>query len=96
MNTVFGDDPKVANNFDKELYQAPNEKLLSEIQKADPAQNSLLVVAHNPGIAELAYALGKVSRYDPGTLSVFKADCDSWAEFSPDTAKLEKVFVPEG
>jgi phosphohistidine phosphatase SixA len=54
-----------------------------------------MVVGHNPGIAELAYMLGQINHYAPGTLSVFKADCQSWAEFSAKTAKLEKVFVPE-
>jgi phosphohistidine phosphatase len=86
---------KVANNFDKELYQAPDEKILSEIQKTDRAQRSLLVVGHNPGIAELAYVLGKIPHYAPATLSIFTADCD-WSEFSPGKVKLEKVFVPEG
>lgn len=97
MDALFGKmTATVANNFDKELYQAPDEKLLSEIQKADPAQRSLMVVAHNPGIGELAFLLGKIPHYEPGTLSVFTADCESWADFSPKTAKLEKVFVPEG
>ncbi len=96
MNALFGKTAaQIPNNFDKELYQAPDEKILASIQSANPAQHSLMVVAHNPGIAELAFALGKINRYDPGTLSIFRADCQRWAEFSPGTVKLEKVFVPE-
>lgn len=87
---------KIANTSDKELYQASDEKILSEIQKTDPAQRSILVVSHNPGIAELAYALGRIPHYAPATLSVFTADCDIWAEFLPGKVKLQKVFVPEG
>ena len=97
ISVLFGKtDAKVASNFDKDLYNAPDEKLLSEIRKADPSHGSLMVVAHNPGIAELAFTLGKVARYEPGTLSVFRADCQNWTDFSAKTAKLEKVFVPEG
>jgi phosphohistidine phosphatase len=97
MNILFGKEaPEVANNFDKELYQAPDEKILTEIRKTAPAHRSLMVVAHNPGIAELAFMLGKIAHYEPGTLSIFTANCESWPDFSPRTAKLEKVFVPEG
>ena len=97
MDALFGKmAATVANNFDKDLYQAPDEKILSAIQAAAPAQRSLMMVGHNPGIGELAFLLGKIEHYEPGTLSVFSADCESWAEFSPRTVKLEKVFVPEG
>lgn len=86
---------KVASHFDRNLYQAPPEKILGEVQKIDNTIDRLMMVGHNPGIAELAFTLGKIESYAPGTLSVYSADCQSWAEFSPETAKLEKVFIPE-
>lgn len=97
MNVLFGKiDAANVSHFDKDLYQAPDEKLLSEIRKTDPSRRSLMLVAHNPGVAELAYMLGKVNRYEPGTLSVFRAQCRDWNEFSAETVRLEKIFVPEG
>jgi phosphohistidine phosphatase len=97
MNGILGNKAaQVASNFDKELYAAPDEKLLAAIQAANQDCRTLMLVAHNPGIAELAFALGKIDHYEPGTLSVFTADCDNWAKFSAKTVKLEKVFVPEG
>ena len=97
MTALFGNTAEaVANNFDKELYNAPDDKILAAIHGTSPDHRTLMLVAHNPGVAELAFALGKVNNYEPGTLSIFKADCSSWADFSAKTAKLEKVFVPEG
>ena len=97
MSGIFGSaTEQVASSFDKEIYNAPEEKLLAAIQATGNDRRSLMLVAHNPGVADLAFTLGKVNHYEPGTLSIFRAKCNSWAEFSVKTAKLEKVFVPEG
>jgi phosphohistidine phosphatase len=86
---------KVASHFDRRLFHASAETMLSEIRQIDRSIQHLLVVGHNPGIAELALQLGDIDHYAPATLAVFKADCREWSDFSPDTAKLEQVFVPE-
>ncbi len=87
----------IAHNPDKELYNAPDEKILAAIQAADPQHNNLMIVAHNPGVSELLSALGKIDHYcEPGTLGVFRLDSDRWAELDPKITKLEKIFVPEG
>lgn len=93
---------KVESHFDRKLYLASAEKLLSEIQSIDNSIDKLMLVAHNPGVSDLAVTLSKnknnteLSNYAPATLCVFKAYCDNWADFSPQTVKLEKVFVPKG
>jgi phosphohistidine phosphatase len=96
MHHIFGNAAPCPSNFDKELYNMPEETLLAAVQAASNDHRSLLLVAHNQGIGDLAFTLGKVSHYEPGTLSVFTAACDTWAEFSAQTSKLEKVFSPEG
>jgi len=96
LDALFGKDGvKAPSNFDRNLYQASADKILSLIQKTHPSIQRLLVVVHNPGAANLALLLGNIENYAPGTLTVFKADCQSWAEFSPDSVKLEKIFVPK-
>jgi phosphohistidine phosphatase len=85
---------KVASHFDRRLYHASADTMLAEIRKTDNSIRNLLVVAHNPGIAELALRLGEIDHYAPATLAIFKADCQSWADFLPHTARLEQVFVP--
>ncbi|MBI3440853.1 MAG: histidine phosphatase family protein [Proteobacteria bacterium] len=85
---------KVSSHFDRHLYQASAQTLLSEIKKTDSTINHLLVVAHNPGVADLAMTLGDVQDYAPATLTIFKAECQNWSEFSPDDVQLEQVFSP--
>lgn len=92
---------KVASHFDRKFYQAPAAKILSEVQRADNSIGQLMVVGHNPGIADLAVTLGKtearqkLTNYAPATLTVFKADCADWSGFLPASARLERIFVPE-
>lgn len=86
----------VSSNFDRRLYQAPAEQILAEIKKIDSSIKKLLVVAHNPGIGDLAMTLthGEITHYEPGTLTILKVDCPSWASFSAEAVKLEQVVVP--
>lgn len=76
----------------RELYNAPESELLETVRKADPAHDHLMLVAHNPGVADLAFSLGRIARYEPGTLSIFTAP--SWSFFAPGAVKLQKVFAP--
>jgi phosphohistidine phosphatase len=92
---VFGKKIDVPNRFDSNLYHASAETLFAEICSTDDSYRRLLVVAHNPGVANLAYTLGRVEKYAPATLCVFTAQCPSWSEFPPGAAKLVKVFTPE-
>jgi len=87
---------KISSHFDRRIYQASDERILSEIQKMDASIERLLVVGHNPGVADLAALLmgGETQDYDPGTLTIFKADCRSWADFLPEAVRLEQVFIP--
>jgi phosphohistidine phosphatase len=94
LDVLFG--PGGGNpNALQDLYQASDEKLLAAIRRTDDAHGKLMLVAHNPGVADLAHTLGEVKFCDPGTLSVFVAQCDKWDDFSPAIVKLERVFVPE-
>jgi len=96
MHHIFGKADPCPSNFDKDLYNVPEETLLAAVRAASNDHRSLLLVAHNQGVADLAFTLGKVAKYDPGTLSVFTADVESWGQFSAQTAQLQKVFAPEG
>ena len=87
-------DIEVAGHFDPKFYHASATEMLSEIQSVDSSINSLIMVGHNPGIANLAFTFGKMVEYKPATLSVFSADCKSWHDFLPEKVKLEKVFCP--
>jgi phosphohistidine phosphatase len=45
--------------FTKALYDASAADILSQIRRADPSSDSLLVVGHNPGLEDLAKQLAE-------------------------------------
>jgi phosphohistidine phosphatase len=93
---LFGQEGgRIPSRFDRGLYHASADKIISEIRQQDSSIRNLLLVAHNPGAAELALRLGQIENYAPATLAVFKADCRDWAAFSPDAVTLEMIFAPE-
>lgn len=88
---------KVNSHFSREFYQAPAARLLAEIQSLDDSIGSALVVAHNPGVSDLAMTLGgedRFERYDPATLTVLKMGGESWRGFAPDAVRVDYVFAP--
>jgi phosphohistidine phosphatase len=82
------------------LYLATAETLVQAILEADDAAQSLMIVAHNPGIAELAYDLSRgdilkhTHDFTPGTLVGFTLDSESWRGLTPVRMALDKVFSP--
>jgi len=86
---------RVASHFDRKLFHASADEITREIRSMNDSINKLMLVAHNPGVGDLAYSLGKIEGYSPGTLSVYSVECDHWADFSPKTVKLKEVFVPK-
>jgi phosphohistidine phosphatase len=77
--------------YSDDLYNASAEKLIIEIQKEE-AEN-LLVIAHNPGIHQMAHMLAKEEpsdkyeelglTYPPATLTILECPVGSWAELNP-------------
>jgi phosphohistidine phosphatase len=87
---------KVSTHFDRKLFHASAPEIVAEIRMMDDSVDRLMVVAHNPGVADLARAFGKIETYAPGTLAVFRVGRENWADFSPEAVTLEEVFAPEG
>jgi phosphohistidine phosphatase len=90
----------VIPRFSEELYLAGAEKLFAEIQQTAAAAQQVLVVGHNPSIADLAMVLGRVESlsrlkaYSPATLAVFACDVARWDDLSLENVTLEDVFIP--
>lgn len=91
---------KAASRFDRVLYLAPANVLLDNIAQTDDSTDTLMVVAHNPGVAELAQALSHgtfsdhAQDFPTATVAVFRADVGSWRDIASADVKLEKVFTP--
>ena len=87
------------------LYNADEPALLNFVLSGPPEADSLLLLAHNPGVH--GFALGLLSEveagvgahalsegYPPGTLSVFSFDVESWADVAPHTGALTHCHAP--
>lgn len=80
------------------LYRATPEDLLELVAGCDPEVSSLLVVAHNPTVAELAHALAAgtpeqatiARRFPPTTLAWFAVA--GWDD--PGSARLTGLRLP--
>lgn len=102
--TVFGkllkeEGLKIETHFARELYQAPADALLEKIRATSDDVSALLVVAHNPGIADLAQFLSRNTLadhtldYKPCTMTWLTADINNWRDVSPVTSKIKTVFT---
>ncbi|MDD9946583.1 MAG: histidine phosphatase family protein [Myxococcales bacterium] len=94
-------DPACAR-LDTRLYLAAPERLMGCIAEVEDEAGTLLVVAHNPGIFDLAQALAErnaegrlaLSRgFPPASLARY-AVVGSWASLAPAAATLVDVLRP--
>lgn len=83
--------------LDPSLYEADARTILQEIEKTDDKIQSLMVVAHNPGISELAALLSGDSRFSwlpTAGVVVFEIEGDSWKGVAPEKAKVLLHLFP--
>jgi phosphohistidine phosphatase len=83
-------------DFDSMLYNASSAELLQAIAEIDEAVDTLLVLAHNPGISMLALQLASADEssrealqlgFSPATTARFNVE-GPWSTLSPRTATL--------
>lgn len=81
---------KATINFEKSLYNAPLTTVLAEIAKTEDTVQSLLVVGHNPAVAEAVQRFQReklVISFPTFSLAGFALETTSWGliENSPAT-----------
>lgn len=83
--------------FERELYGADPETILSLVRSDAGAAERVMVVAHNPGIGSLAMAMGGAENvtalrtFPPATLAVFAFSGPGW---KPGDARLDAIVAP--
>lgn len=77
----------------KELYAAPAERFaLVPRQFGCEDEHSILIVGHNPGIAQLiCYFAKDLLSIPPGTLAGFQFDVADWGDVSRETALFVRL-----
>jgi phosphohistidine phosphatase len=81
--------------FDDRLYGASEETLLGVLHGVEPGLGSVLVIAHNPGLDDLAAALSGAGqdKFPTGALATLTFE-GAWAELGPGTCELTAFVVP--
>jgi phosphohistidine phosphatase len=94
--------PRIA--IEDELYLASREKLIRRMRRLDERDANIIVVAHNPGLHDLAIALAeehspnrqmlKSGKFPPGACASFRVT-GSWSAFGLSRYELIGYFTPE-
>jgi phosphohistidine phosphatase len=90
-------DPEVV--FDERLYAATDDELLSCLREASAEISSIMLVGHNPGIADLLALLaergGDLPEAVPtGALATLRFPAGTWQEIGAGGGRLEGFVVP--
>jgi phosphohistidine phosphatase len=96
------DNPAV--RFDERIYNATSDGILAVIREVKPAQSTLLVIGHNPGMHDLATLLiasGDVDareRLNEGMptsgLAIIDFAPGNWAKLHPHGGRLDRFVTP--
>ena len=96
-----GDTPSI---IESRIYEAPWQHLLKVLQALPNAVNTVLMVGHNPGSAELALALtGFGDRYATQRIATKYPTCGlavldlmegSWTDLAPRSCRLDRFVTP--
>jgi phosphohistidine phosphatase len=99
---AFKTAPKVKR--EPRLYEAAPETLMKVAQETPRTVGTLMLVGHNPGLAELAsllVATGKAEarrrlaeKFPTGALAVIDFDLDDWRKLEPQSGRLDRFVVP--
>lgn len=101
QSTIGGTIPTTA---DAALYNATRQGLRDMLRTVDTAVGTLMIVGHNPGIAELALTLADAgdlqdfdamrSSFSPCSLAVIVFDNGDWDDARSGGGRLERFVTP--
>ena len=88
--------PVEAVDLEESLYLASPATLIEHIQRTPDGVNTLLIVAHNPGMEELIYLLSKATiALPPAGLVTISFDTPLWSAMGPAQGQLTHFFTPD-
>ena len=90
---------------EERLYLASSSQLLGRLQEIDDGQLGVLLIGHNPGMAELAQALPKkgeratlrrlAARFPTAAAAVCEFDLERWRDLAPGSGRLLSYATPK-
>ncbi|MBX4871237.1 SixA phosphatase family protein [Rhizobium bangladeshense] len=95
---------KVSEHETADIYEVSAERILDVIRAVEPDIRTLLIVGHNPGMANAASlivadgdadAVGRMrEKFPTAGLAAIDLDLDGWDEIAPGTGYLERFVTP--
>ena len=102
MRAALGEDVQIS--VEDQLYGAEVPELMARLRQVAPANSSVMVVAHNPGMQDLAIHLagdGEAeglrrlrTKFPTGALATLDFGDGDWTSLSPQQGYLVSVVVP--
>src|SRR4029453_7458633 len=84
-------------DLDERLYGASPEEILGGVREFDDAVGTAMVVAHDPGMSDLAFALsGTIEHMPTCAVAEFRFDVASWPEGDEPEPPQPRVATPPG
>lgn len=83
-------------SFEDRIYEASPRTLLQRASEADNADESLMIVGHNPGMEGFVHLLtGEIEAMSTAALAVIDLDIDTWDNIDEGCGDLKNVFRPK-
>lgn len=102
QETFAGLDLEAEPTVIRELYHSSSDQLMESLYEA--TGKCVLLVAHNPGIGELAFRLARMMRQHPdhprfedyptGATLIVEWDADSWQDVDWSQGEIKSFVVP--
>ena len=95
-------DPEVL--FEEGIYLASRGQLLARVQEVDDRQSRVLLIGHNPGVADLARdlagsgeraSLRRLARFPTAASAVCEFDLERWRDLAPGSGRLVAYATPK-
>ena len=80
--------------FSDDAYNASAEQWVHLIRECAPEVDNLLIIGHNPGVSDLAFAHGFSSELSTGAAVVIELS-QTWQQFGLHDGQPQQSFVPE-
>ena len=89
--------PSAPTRFTHDLYLASAQQIIKTIEEVDPLIDTVLILAHNPGITDVFYSLAGVQIDNVPTAGVgcIQLDTDTFKNILESTPKLEYFYYPK-
>ena len=83
--------------FDKDLYHSSSSLLVEKIRKYSNDYNSVMIIAHNPGLTNLINLITNIDLYNLPTTgtAVIEFNCYNWNDISKQNSKLVGLKFPK-